>query len=809
MTNEEKINLIGQKILILSNNLDKYQQELEVLKAELLKLQQNIPTIKAPIQQPIIVPPVEQKIIKTEVPDLKPEPQIIQPVVPPVQQPHFTPTPPKPASSFNFEAFIGGKLITIIGIIILVIGLGIGVKYAVDNGMIGPLGRIAIAYLAGGTLIAIAFKLKENYKAFSAVLLSGGMASLYFTTFAAYSMYNLFPREAAFGIMLVFTAFTVFAATMYNLQVIGIIGLVGAYAVPMLLNNHSGKIEIMFAYMLVINIGILFLSFKKYWQILNYFAFGLTWLIVAAWASTNYDHTQHTLMLMCFSFAFFLIFYISSMSYKILKQEKFVVMDVIHLLLNSFIFFSVGYATLSNERDEDFLGLFTLANALVHLTFSFIVFKNKLLDRKLFYLLIAMVLTFVTIAVPVQLEGNWVTLFWSTEAVLLFVIGRYKQVRFYEWLGLIMIGLSIFSLMDDWNHAYYAYDYDNTRYKDWMAFANIHMLTSLFFLGSLGSILFVHHKKALSTEERNRFKIYTVIDYTLPFFLFVISYAAFSNELNAFFTAKYQQSYLHVPAKEAWAEPGAFSDVYDSSWTYLKNIASTFYTVVFFSITTLIVIKKTDNKIIHWAFFSLNLLVILIFLTAGLTELSELRSYCLNGTENTYYPLSKGLLSIRYLGMSLFGIFLYLTHLLLKTATFSKFSIGKVYTGCLLHLFIIIVLSVELVNINILNNQGTEESYYHTTKTVYKLGFTALWGIYSFIMIAVGIFKRNRIMRISAISLFGITLIKLCTFDTWDLSTGYKVIAFILLGVILLVVAFLYQKFKTFIFGDDEEVAGN
>jgi uncharacterized membrane protein len=61
-------------------------------------------------------------------------------------------------------------------------------------------------------------------------------------------------------------------------------------------------------------------------------------------------------------------------------------------------------------------------------------------------------------------------------------------------------------------------------------------------------------------------------------------------------------------------------------------------------------------------------------------------------------------------------------------------------------------------------------------------------------------------MRISAISLFGITLIKLVTIDTWDLPTIYKVIAFILLGAILLIVAFLYQKFKTLIFGDDDQI---
>ena len=119
------------------------------------------------------------------------------------------------------------------------------------------------AYIAGGILLLLALKLKAKYKAFSAVLLSGAMASLYFTTFAAYSLYDMFPQLVAFGIMVLFTAFTVYAATVYALEVIGVVGLVGAYAVPMLLSDGSGKILIMFSYMLIINIGILVLSFKK------------------------------------------------------------------------------------------------------------------------------------------------------------------------------------------------------------------------------------------------------------------------------------------------------------------------------------------------------------------------------------------------------------------------------------------------------------------------------------------------------------------------------------------------------------------
>jgi len=69
MTNEEKINLIGQKILILSSNLDTYQAELQTLKIQLLQLQQQNPVFQ---KQSIAPPP----LIHTPVPKVEDVPEI-------------------------------------------------------------------------------------------------------------------------------------------------------------------------------------------------------------------------------------------------------------------------------------------------------------------------------------------------------------------------------------------------------------------------------------------------------------------------------------------------------------------------------------------------------------------------------------------------------------------------------------------------------------------------------------------------------------------------------------------------------------
>ena len=74
------------------------------------------------------------------------------------------------------EDFIGTNLISKIGILVTIIGVFIGAKYAIDNELISPFMRILAGYLSAGVLIVIAFRLKKKYEYFSSVLIGGGLA---------------------------------------------------------------------------------------------------------------------------------------------------------------------------------------------------------------------------------------------------------------------------------------------------------------------------------------------------------------------------------------------------------------------------------------------------------------------------------------------------------------------------------------------------------------------------------------------------------------------------------------------------------
>ena len=198
--------------------------------------------------------------------------------------------------------------------------------------------------------------------------------------------------------MVVFTIFTVVAAITYNRQIIAQFGLVGAYAVPFLLSDGSGKVSVLFTYMAIINAGSLFIAFKRYWKSLYYSSFALTWMIYAVWYVLNYESAYFGLAL-TFLIVFFITFYLTFLGYKLVQKEKFAMGDIFLLLINSFIFFGFGYNMLSDhETGEQLLGLFALGNAVIHFIVGITIYRQTA-DGS-WFILYPEGLGFVTIAIP-------------------------------------------------------------------------------------------------------------------------------------------------------------------------------------------------------------------------------------------------------------------------------------------------------------------------------------------------------------------------------------------------------------------------
>jgi len=85
-------------------------------------------------------------------------------------------------------------------------------------------------------------------------------------------------------------------------------------------------------------------------------------------------------------------------------------------------------------------------------------------------------------------------------------------------------------------------------------------------------------------------------------------------------------------------------------------------------------------------------------------------------------------------------------------------------------------------------------------RNLQQLSISGLWLLYSILLMAFGIWRRQQGVRLLAIGLFGITILKIFFYDLSFLDTLYRIFAFMGLGLILLLVSYLYQRYKAIIF---------
>jgi hypothetical protein len=194
----------------------------------------------------------------------------------------------------------------------------------------------------------------------------------------------------------------------------------------------------------------------------------------------------------------------------------------------------------------------------------------------------------------------------------------------------------------------------------------------------------------------------------------------------------------------------------------------------------------------------LNVVAITIFLSVGLYAISELRENYLGQTSDEIFTRGIFHLVIRYISFAfaaglMAAIYKYTKQNFLKTAA-PDFDFDTAFDFVFYSTILWFASSELLTWINI---YGYQDSY--------KLGLSILWGIYALLLVILGIYKHKKHLRIGAIVLFAVTLAKLFLYDIASLSTISKTVVFVSLGVILLLVSFLYTKYKNSIFDSSDE----
>lgn len=785
----EEIERLQLRLVELFRRQEQFSAEISELRSRIDTLRNLINTQEAApaaIEEKQPTPAVEVVIPAPQIPLEKPAPVQEKPV----PQPQATPKPetaaPQPSEQISgtsgLERYIGENLIPVIGTIITVIGVGIGAKYAIDHQLITPLTRILLGYLMGGGLLFFAVRFKPKYHYFSAVLLSGSMAIFYFITFFAYSFYGLIPLPVAFLIMLVITGFTVWSAIRYNLEIVAHIGLIGAYAVPVLLSNNSGRIGIFFSYIAIINVGILVVSFFRNWKSLYYVSLALTWLTFSIWTMNHVvlkiywnkdilNHKTYSYLALVFLCIYFVIFYATNLAHKLIKKEPFDVIDGMLICLNSFIFYFMGMLVVGNNDGEDKISWFTLINAAIHLAIAgWMYLKRSETNRSLMMLSTGLAITFFTIFIPLQLEGNWITLLWICEGGLLFWFGRTQRARLSEIFSHALILMASISLMIDYVSG------------SGTPFWNPNLLTSLIFVG----VLYFMYRMSKNDRYLGVYQHVEGMQYFTNNLVYVlmllIAFLSIQLEISGFWMAKYHQSMDFSLNRDYFFEVG------DRTLRGMGTVCSLIYALLFLSALAFFKRKKQNTEEFRIIFMILFIICIFVFLTAGLYTLNFMHLKYLSRPENSIYYHGFWLVGIRYVAFGVLALAVFQLSKFLRTQMPSRGM--TIVSEYILHTVIVWCGSAELVNwVHSVNSAQT-----------YKLALSIFAGLYALFLIVLGIWKHKSYLRIGAFSLFGITLLKLFFYDIRHLDTIFKTVIFISLGILLLIIAFLYNRFKNRIF---------
>ena len=347
----------------------------------------------------------------------------------------------KEKAKINYEKFIGENLFGKIGILVLVVGVGLFVKYAIDKDWINETMRTILGFVAGAVLLFVAERLCEKYRTFSSLLAGGAFAVFYLTVAIAFHYYNLFSQTVAFIILVFVTLMMSILAILYDRRELAVISLVGGFIAPFLVSSGEGSYIVLFTYLSVLNLGMFGLSLYKKWAELPVISFVATYLIFLIYVLNScvfynmpkIDSVVIAQHLFVFATLFYFIFLLPVLTILKVEGKKPDKCLLPIIVTNNFIFLFFGVLFL-NSMNLPFkaTGLFTLFIAFVNLVLVIWLRKSKQDYKLLIYTMLGLVLTFVSITIPVQLDGNYITLFWASEMVLLLWLYIKSRIRVYE-----------------------------------------------------------------------------------------------------------------------------------------------------------------------------------------------------------------------------------------------------------------------------------------------------------------------------------------------------------------------------------------
>lgn len=261
------------------------------------------PTPPSPQEGPSAVPPTPR-------PD---QPAISAPTLGEPAIPGGT-TPPSskiPKIDIDWEQWIGVRGAAAAGGIVLALAALLFFQYSIEHGLISPTMRVVFGVLVGiGCLVGSEWLVNRDQAPAANALSGAGVVILYGATWAAQNLYGLIGMVPAFVLMVVITAVCVALAIARDARFIAVLGLLGGFATPLLVASDAGSPAALFGYILLLDLGLLWLARARGWPLLAMLCLAGTALHQGLWIIGTMDAEKTALGLVVlgvFGLAFLLV----------------------------------------------------------------------------------------------------------------------------------------------------------------------------------------------------------------------------------------------------------------------------------------------------------------------------------------------------------------------------------------------------------------------------------------------------------------------------------------------------------------------
>ncbi|MDQ2076109.1 DUF2339 domain-containing protein [Marinimicrobium sp. ABcell2] len=346
--------------------------------------------------------------------------------------------------------FTEGNVIVRVGVIVLFFGVAFLLRYAQQQVAVPMQMKLSAVGALGAALLAVGWHLRHSRRAYALILQGGGVGILYITVFAALRLFDLLSPTVGFGLLLVMVALAAAAAVLQNARSLAVMAVTGGFLAPILTATEPGSHIVLFSYYAVLNLGILAIAWAKSWRELNVLGFLFTFVIGTVWGVLSYS-AVHVLSAQAFLILFFLFYVLIALLFarrQPVELKGYV--DGTLVFGTPLVGFGLQ-AGLMQPYDFGLawsaLVLGGFYTGLVWLCRRYGGSAYRLLSEAF----LALAVVFFSLTIPFALEGEWIALAWALEgAAILWVSLKQKRQMGVAFALLLQLGAGLLFLPDLW-----------------------------------------------------------------------------------------------------------------------------------------------------------------------------------------------------------------------------------------------------------------------------------------------------------------------------------------------------------------------